>query len=156
MNNVIYDYAASDSLLDFEFDSEGPKGKIRKVVRYSPQNANGITYFNLGFGDLNPKTGEIDDHVISNNLDREKILATVAATVLAFTSCFPDAMIYAKGSTPARTRLYQIGISANWKEIEPLLYVYGFERNIGWQSFQRNVKYLAFLAKRKKIVNLYQ
>jgi hypothetical protein len=43
--------------LEFEFESDGPKGKIKKVVRYSPQNANGITDFNLGFGDLNPKTG---------------------------------------------------------------------------------------------------
>lgn len=33
-------------------------------------------------------------------------------------------MVYAKGSTPARTRLYQIGIISNWDQIEPLLEVY--------------------------------
>jgi hypothetical protein len=149
MNQKKYKISASDTYLDFEFDSEGPKGKIKKIVRYSPQNANGITYFNLGFGDLNLKTGKIDDLIISDNQDREKILATVAATVLEFTQHFPDVMIYAKGSTPSRTRLYQIGISANWEEIEPLLYVYGFEEDMGWRPFRKNVNYRAFLVKRK-------
>jgi hypothetical protein len=149
MNFEKYKYSISDTYLDFEFDIDGPKGKIRKVVRYSPQNANGITYFNLGFGDLNQKTGKIDDRVISNNQDREKILATIAATVLEFTQHFPDVMVYAKGSTPARTRLYQIGISANWKEIEALLYVYGYEQDKGWQAFRKNVNYKAFLVKCK-------
>jgi hypothetical protein len=149
MNHNKYKYSASDTYLDFEFDSEGPRGKIRKIVRFSPENASGVTYFNLGFGDLNSKTGKIDDLAISNNQDREKILATVAATVLEFSQHFPDVMIYAKGSTAARTRLYQIGISANWKEIESLLYVYGFEEDKSWQPFRKNVNYSAFLIKRK-------
>jgi len=149
MNLIKYEYSVSDTYLDFEFDSDGPKGKIRKIVRYSPKNANGITYFNLGFGDLNQKTGRIDDLAISNNLDREKILTTIAATVLEFTQHFPDVMVYAKGSTKARTRLYQIGISSNWTAIDPLLYVYGYEQDKGWQTFLKNVNYLAFLVKRK-------
>jgi hypothetical protein len=118
-------------------------------VRYSRLNTGGISYFNLAFGDLNETTGKIDDLAISNNQDRERILATVAATVLEFTNHFPNAMVYAKGSTPARTRLYQIGISANWTEIGTVLYVYGYEPNNGWESFQKNVKYEAFLVKRK-------
>jgi hypothetical protein len=149
MNLEKYKYRASDTYLDFEFESEGPRGKVTKIVRYSPQNAGGITYFNLGFGDLNPKTRKIDDLVITNNQDREKILATIAATVLEFTGRFPDVMVYAKGSTPARTRLYQIGISANWNEINPLLYVYGYEQDKSWQPFRKNVNYQAFLVKRK-------
>jgi hypothetical protein len=149
MNLNAYKFSASDTFLDFEFESNGPKGKIRKIVRYSPQNAGGVTYFNLGFGDLNPKTGKIDDLAISNNQDREKILATIAATVLEFTQHFPDAIVYAKGSTPARTRLYQIGISANWSKIKLLLHVFGFEQNKGWEPFRKNVNYEAFLVKRK-------
>ncbi len=108
MNLERYEYYANETFLDFEFESEGPKGKIRKVIRYSPQNANGITYFNLGFGDLNEETGKINDFATSNNKDRDKILATVAATVLEFTENFPDVMVYAKGSTLARTRLYKL------------------------------------------------
>jgi hypothetical protein len=33
--------------------------------------------YNLGFGDYNEITGLIDDKVITNNGDREKVLATV-------------------------------------------------------------------------------
>ena len=71
-----YSYYCSASHLDFEFDSEGPKGRIRKVVSYCPQYAGGIHYFNLGFGDLNQATGKIDDLAVTDNQDREKILAT--------------------------------------------------------------------------------
>jgi hypothetical protein len=149
MNLKKYKYSTSNTFLDFLLDSNGPNGKIRKIVRYSPQNANGVTYFNLGFGDLNPKTGKIDDLSITNNQDREKILATIAATVMEFTRHFPDVMVYATGSTPARTRLYQIGISMNWAEIDAILYVFGYEPKRGWQLFQKNVNYQAFLVKRK-------
>ena len=143
-----YEFSSGKTFLDFEFDSEGRNGKIKKAVRYSPENANGITYFNLGFGDLNKETGRIDDFAISDNQDRDRILATVAATLLEFTSHFPDVMVYAKGSTSARTRLYQMGISSNWNEIEPLLHIYGFVDE-EWRSFEKNVNYEAFLALRK-------
>ena len=149
MNPDTYKFSASDTFLDFEFESNGPNGKVRKIVRYSPQNAGGITFFNLGFGDLNSKTGKIGDLASTNNQDRAKILATIAATVLEFTLHFPDVMVYAKGSTPARTRLYQIGISSDWTEIEPILHVFGYEHNNGWLPFRKNVNFQAFLVKRK-------
>jgi hypothetical protein len=62
--------------------------------------------YNLAFGDKDHSTGEIDDKVISNNGDSEKVLATVVATVYAFTDKYPETWIYATGSTKARTRLY--------------------------------------------------
>jgi hypothetical protein len=46
-----------------------------------------------------------------------------------------------------RTRLYQMGIVANWNEIEPLLHVYGFAED-GWQPFKKNINYEAFLVLR--------
>ncbi|HVV07316.1 MAG TPA: hypothetical protein VHC96_23975 [Puia sp.] len=149
MNLRKYRYSVSDTYLDYEFDSEGPRGRIRKIVRYRPRDIDGITYVNLGFGDLDPKTGRIDDLVITNNQDRDLILATVAATVLEFTGRFPDATVFAMGSTPARTRLYQIGIAIHWNEIEPLLHISGYEQNEGWQPFRRGVNYKAFLITRK-------
>jgi uncharacterized protein DUF6934 len=149
MNIERYDYSVNEMLLDYEFESDGPKGKIKKLVSYVPQNVDGVTYFNLGFGDLNSETGKINDLSVSDNKDTEKILATIAATVLEFTEHFPDIMVYAKGSTPARTRLYQIGIASNWNAIDPLLRVFGFI-NENWESFEKNVNYEAFLALRKK------
>jgi hypothetical protein len=148
MNLSRYRYKTNESFLDYEFYSEGPRGKIKKVVRYSPQNAEGVTYFNLGFGDWNDVKKKIDDLAITGNQDKDKILATVAATVLEFTGHFPDIPVYVQGSTPARTRLYQMGIVANWKEIEPLLHVYGFVDG-HWEAFRKNVNYQAFIVLRK-------
>jgi hypothetical protein len=148
MNLEHYQFRTNSGYLDFEFDSEGPNGAIRKVVRFSPQNANGITYFNLGFGDLDPKTGRISDLSKSNNGDREKILSTIAHIVLVFTAHFPDVMVYAQGSTAARTRLYQMGIANNLDEIQDILNVYGYS-NDTWQRFERQVNYEAFLVARK-------
>jgi hypothetical protein len=148
MNADRYEYVISEMLLDYEFESEGPKGKIRKLVSFVPQNVDGTTYFNLGFGDLNIATGEINDLSVSDNKDTQKILATIAATVVEFTNHFPDMMVYARGSTPARTRLYQMGIASNLHEIEPLLKIFGFIDG-EWQRFEKNINYEAFLALRK-------
>jgi hypothetical protein len=150
MNLDAYPYTISDDHLIYTFDSFGPNGKIRKVVRYRLRNTDGFfAYFNLGFGDLDLVTGKIDDRAISNNFDKERVLATVAATVLDFTCKFPDAFVRARGSTPARTRLYQMGISANWNEISSLLQVYGYVFDSGWQPYEKNINYLGFLARRK-------
>jgi hypothetical protein len=148
MDKNRYDYQISGNNLDFHFVSEGPKGKIAKLIRYSPDNENGITYFNLAFGDYDLLTGILDDSNRSNNHDLEKILATIASSVLEFTSNFPDALVYAEGSTEARTRLYQMAISANLDQIKEYLQIFGL-RNEVWEPFQQNISYSAFLVRRK-------
>lgn len=45
MNLKKYKYSASDTYLDFEFDSDGPKGKVRKVIQFYPKNENGTGYY---------------------------------------------------------------------------------------------------------------
>ncbi len=87
----------------FEFDSEGPKGKIRKIIQYTEINLK--NYFNLGFGDKNYKTNAIDYLVVTNNGDSQKILATVASTLFKFTDHHRGANVIAIGSSLARTRL---------------------------------------------------
>lgn len=149
VNQPQYEFQTNESYLDFEFESTGPKGLVKKVVRYSPRNVEGMTYFNLGFGDWNEEEGRIDDVSTTNNLDTQKVLATVAATVLEFTAAYPDMLVYAEGSTPARTRLYQMGISANLAQIEPILEIYAFKKGKGWEAFQMGTNYEAFMARRK-------
>lgn len=141
-----YPLASSDRLMTFEFISEGPKGLIHKLVRYQPTNLKNV--YNLAFGDKDHATGNIDDTVISNNGDSEKVLATVAATVYAFTDRYPDAWIYATGSTKSRTRLYRMGIAKFLAEIEDDIEVLG-ERSDDWETFRRDVEYEGFLVRRK-------
>jgi hypothetical protein len=145
-----YEFKTNEGSLDYEFYSEGPKGKIKKVVRFTPQNANGKTYFNLGFGDWDNVKNQMDDQAVSNNHDKNQVLATVALIVLDFTNNFPDLWVYAKGSTSARTRLYQMAIGANWDKIDPLLFVLGNVDN-KWHPFQKKVNYEAFMVLRKKL-----
>jgi len=142
-----YELKAENTLTVFEFVSEGPKGKIRKLVQYSETNLK--DFFNLGFGDKDEQTGEIDDKAITNNGDSQKVLATVAATVYAFTDRHSDSWIYATGSNNIRTRLYRMGITNNLIEIEKDFDVFGLREN-QWEDFEKGIDYDAFLVKRKK------
>jgi hypothetical protein len=127
------------------FFSEGPKGKIPKGVIYSQIEG---SLYNLSFGDWDLKLRQLDDYSRSNNGDRDKILATVAYTTLDFTDKFPDIDIFVEGSTTARTRLYQMGITNNLLEINNYFRVEGY-RYKKWECFQPGRNYEAFLIERK-------
>ena len=142
-----YPLASSDKLMTFEFISEGQTALIHKLIRYQPTNLKDV--YNLAFGDKDHTTGNIDDTVISNNGDSEKVLATVVASVYAFTDKYPDAWIYATGSTKSRTRLYRMGIAKFFSEVNEDFEILG-ERNDDWESFRKNVEYEGFLVRRKK------
>jgi hypothetical protein len=118
-----YQLEIADSLMTFEFISEGSKGFIKKRIQYEQTGRD--NFYNLAFGDVDIDTDEINDEVITDNKDTLKVLATVAKTVNTFLHKYPNARIYAKGSTPSRTRLYRIGISNNLEEISENYKVYG-------------------------------
>jgi Family of unknown function (DUF6934) len=141
-----YELKAERSLMFFEFISEGSKGKITKLVEYAETNLKG--FYNLGFGDKDHTTGKIDDTAITNNGDSQKVLATVASTVYAFTDKYPDAWIYATGNTKVRTRLYRIGITNNLADILQDFEIYGL-KNGEWMEFEKNTDFDAFLVRRK-------
>jgi hypothetical protein len=145
MNLPKYPLKAEKSLMVFEFTSEGPKGKIKKVVKYSETNLKDL--YNLAFGDKDD-SGEINDNTISNNGDSDMVLSTVVATVYAFTDKYPDSWIFATGSSKARTRLYRIGIAKYLLEIKSDFQVFGL-KNEEWESFEKDVMYDAFLVRRK-------
>ena len=141
-----YELKSDESLTVFEFVSVGRKGEIPKIVQYSETNLK--DFYNLGFGDKDLQTGEVDDAVISDNGDSQKVLATVAATVYAFTDKYPEAWIYATGSTKSRTRLYRIGLTNNLAEITENFELYGL-RESEWREFAKGVEYEAFLVRRR-------
>jgi hypothetical protein len=129
-----YPLASSDKLLTFEFISEGRNGLFHKLVRYQATNLKDL--YNLGFGDKDHSTGEIDDTAISNNGDSEKVLITVVATLYEFTDRYPNAWIYATGSTKARTHLYRMGITKFLSEVTADFEVLG-EREDDWEPFKK-------------------
>ncbi len=143
-----YELTAERSMAVFEFTSEGPKGSIVKLIKYSETNLKDM--YNLAFGDKNIKTGNIDDHVVSNNGDSEKVLATVVASIYAFANEYPNAWVYATGSTKARTRLYRMGVAKYIDEVSEDFKIYGLKEN-EWEAFEKDVAYDAFLAKYKRL-----
>ena len=128
MNLDRYSYLRSSNFKSYSFYSEGPNGRIKKTVIYSILWDDPIVY-NLAFGDLDPKTGNIDDTAKSNNQDRDKVLATVAATINDFMNTYGSFPVYAQGSTPSRTRLYQLSISNLLDEINRDFLVMGFRNH---------------------------
>ena len=92
-----YDFFRSPTYKEYEFYSEGHKGRIRKVVQFYFVPASRVPFYNLGFGDWNETDNKIDDKSITNNGDAEKVLATVASIVLDFTAFFDEAMVFAQG-----------------------------------------------------------
>lgn len=148
MNLDHYDLNPRAGNFYYEFYSEGPKGRIRKLIQFHLVQDSPDVVYNLGFGDWVDEMGDVDDLAISNNNDRKKVLSTVAQAVLIFTRKHKNAFIVAKGSTPSRTRLYQMGIAEFYDDIEPLFYVSGRIGN-QWLPFEKGKNYDAFLIKRK-------
>lgn len=148
MNLERYPVIATDQFRSFEFLSEGPIGTVKKVVFFQRHDHH---LYNLAFGDWDELTQRMNDLARSNNKDRDKVIATVAYSVMEFLIHYPGAFVVAKGSTPARTRLYQTGINKYWPEISKLYVIEGFI-NQGWESFRKNTNYQAFLFyKRQKL-----
>jgi hypothetical protein len=130
----------------YEFYSKGPKGNIKKGIRFYSDNLKPIPIFNLSFGDLDEYTGEIDDKIVTNNLDREKVLATVAAAVLDFIDDRPGRWVYATGSTKARTRLYQMAINLVYDDIKDKFDIWG-ELNGDFHKFEKGKNFGGLLLK---------
>lgn len=142
---------ASSDKLEFQFISDGPKGKFTKVIQFT-RTQNEIIY-NLAFGNLR-KDGSVDDKTTNDNKDRNKILATVAAAVYEFTSLYPDKFVFFCGTTTERTRLYRMALTINLEELKKDFYIYGVLKGIDTferVTFQKGVDYFGFMVKRKKV-----
>ena len=130
----------------FEFTSEGTKGEIPKLIKFSETSLKG--FYNLAFGDKDIVTGNIDDIVVSDNGDTEQVLATVVSAVFSFTEVEKDAWVYATGSTKSRTRLYRMGINKYYNEVRKDFNVFGLKDG-EWEEFEKEIEYTAFVVKRK-------
>jgi hypothetical protein len=143
----------SSDLGTFKFQSEGVNGPIWKIVRYCETAHRGI--FNLAFGDLFG-ADDLDDVVISDNGDRDKVLATVAKTVYAFLDRYPERTVIFQGSSASRTRLYRMAINKALEELQLVFEIKGLVRKedqkLHVQDFQPGVNYEAFLVRKRMAV----
>lgn len=141
-----YELKVGENFITFEFVSEGPKGKMIKVVQF--QQIDETDVYNLAFGDFNPLTGNLDDKIITDNGDSEKVLATVVAAIYIFTEQYPNAWVYAIGSTASRTRLYRMGINKYFDIANKDFDILGEQQNeLKW--YEKGKDYQAFAIHRK-------
>jgi hypothetical protein len=133
-------------LIDSELAVEEEMLGLKRKLIYSKMDHPNV--YNLGFGDYDAETKTIDDFSRSNNGDAEKVLVTVARTALPFTKNNPNAFIFLTGSTIARTRLYQIGITKYLDQLKEDFKIFGFTEE-GLQPFVVGGKYWAFGARRR-------
>ena len=141
-----YEIKAGSNLTTFEFLSEGRKGEILKVIQFQKMNLDNL--YNLAFGDKNIVTGVLDDKVVTDNVDSEKVLATVVSAIYAFADRYPNSWIYATGSTESRTRLYRMGINKYYEIVVQDFEIMGEYRN-EWERYEFGKDYQAFAVHRK-------
>lgn len=142
---VYTEIEVTDDFNVFDFISIGKHGEILKRVAFSKTDEEGI--YNLALGDVD-EDNEIDDYAVTDNGDRNKVLATVAAIVEAYTSRFPDRWIIFRGSTEERTRLYRIAVGLHLVELSGLYEILAYA-NEELVPFDKNLKINAFLIRRK-------
>jgi hypothetical protein len=141
-----YHLKAESKFTRFEFISEGNKGVIRKLIEFQATSDEDV--YNLAFGDKDASTGDLNDLAVTNNGDTEKVLATVVAALYVFFDNYPTAYVYATGSTKARTRLYRMGITKFYEEMDKDFYLYG-QVGDDYPEFKLGKDYDGFLAQRK-------
>lgn len=147
MNYEVYtEIQVTDDFHVFDFISRGNHGDILKRVAFTKTEKDQV--YNLAFGDVDDNN-EINDYAVTNNGDRNKVLATVASIVGAYTKRFPDRWILFKGSTADRTRLYRMAVGLHLEELLVLYEIWGYVSEDP-VPFHKNLKINAFLIRRKK------
>ncbi len=141
-----YELKAGQNFTTFEFLSEGTRGEIYKIIQFQKMNLPNL--YNLAFGDRNKDTGQFDDKVVTDNGDSEKVLATVVSAIYAFVDIYPEAWVYATGSSSSRTRLYRMGINKYFNVVKTDFVTMGEIRN-EWEEYVVGREYQAFAVKRK-------
>jgi hypothetical protein len=144
MDQLKYEFKRTNEL-HFDFISVGKKGEIHKRVTFIEMQ---YGFFNMGLGDVNPVTGELDYHSVTDNGDRNNVLATVSEIIDAFFELYPSHTIYFKGTSKSRTRLYQMAINHYYDEISVRFYILG-ELDDKMTRFIRNTNYKSFLILKK-------
>jgi hypothetical protein len=137
----------TDDFSVIEFTSIGKNGAIPKRIAFTSTELENV--YNLAFGDIDVN-GEIDDITISDNGDRNKILATVVNVVDDYTKKYPERWIVFSGSTKERTRLYRIAVGINLEELSRKFEIYAFIHE-ELKLFTKDMEISAFVIKRKNV-----
>jgi hypothetical protein len=113
-------YASSS--LSYTFVSKGKRGEILKGVFFEEVFEN---IYNLALVDYDPETKQWSDEVASDNGDIVKIMATVVVVISEFLNEQPERIVYFKGNTPIKQKLYNRIMNNYSKELLHEFIVWG-------------------------------
>ncbi|HAK75730.1 MAG TPA: hypothetical protein DCR35_19710 [Runella sp.] len=151
MQHPFYEFSILDNAHRFEFESIGPR-KIRKLVYFDKTDI--PNFYNLSLGDQ-LSNGKVSFITVSNNNDRDKVIATTIQILLHFLAIYPDAYVLFSGNTAERTRLYKIIIARELATNQTNLSFWGMDEEGNIQPFDKNKSYIGFiLSFNKKLPNL--
>ena len=144
MEQPFYDFNQIDESLSFSFESTGKRNIEKRVIFQKLDLEN---YYQLALVDLK-EDGTFDDKIVSNNGDRDTVLATVFQILNYFLTIFPDVVVLFAGSTDSRTRLYQIALNSELEKASKNFNILGFNNNL-FEPFVKNKTYEAFAISKK-------
>lgn len=130
----------------YTFLSCGPSGNIDMTIQFTPTEENGI--FNLAFGILD-RGGKMDDVIINNNGDRNKIIATVIAAINEFTYHYPGKLAYFSGHTKERNKLYKGALSIYLEQWLQGYTIWALKEDNSFELFKKNTSYFGYIIKEK-------
>jgi hypothetical protein len=149
MESSSYPLFAGDTPLAYTFYSDGSRGRIEKLILYTRLQVERHIVFNLSLGDVDEKTNQIREDVVSGNADGDKIFRTVAKSISLICGRYSDAYIQILGNSLPKNRLYQMTILRQLEQVQLRYEVYGLVDN-RWEEFQKNRQYRGFLLHVKK------
>ncbi len=128
----------------FYFVSEGSRGRILKLIHFTPTR---YKRWNLAFGDY--RNGYLDDQVVSNNDDLQKIMKTIIQAAYDFCEIYPERSIEIVPVDEKRKTLYNAIVRRNFETFSKSFVIKGEK---GKRLFAYNPKenYDAFVFRRKK------
>jgi hypothetical protein len=129
------DLVALPDLSVFQFISEGPWGRITKQIHFSLLFKPGI--YMLQLGDIT-KYGGFDRSAISNNGDKNRIMATVIQAIEVFTERYPDRSIRIWSLSAERSRLFRIAIGSNFRQLSEKFAIKAMARE-GFLLFKKDI-----------------
>ncbi|ADB41443.1 DUF6934 family protein [Spirosoma linguale] len=151
MNEPAYPFDMSSDALNYRFNSVSKQYTIAKRIQFTPFPDNALLY-NLALGDVMPD-GNLDDSIVSNNQDLNRVMATVFQAIVSFFDRYPSKLVYFQGSDEAgiRTRLYRVLITRELNKAAELFTIYGCDANNSIEEFILNRDYVGFILQRKTV-----
>ena len=149
MTEPAYPFRLSENALDYQFESVSTQRTIAKIIQFTPFPDNALLY-NLALGDVLPD-GTFDDSTVSNNMDMNRVMATVFQALLTFFERYPSKLVYFQGSDEVgiRTRLYRVLIARELAKALQLFTIYGRLVDDSIEEFIPNCDYIGFIFQRK-------